>query len=196
MLGSQARSRLLRLSAYDCGIMQRTEAILAAEPITLREIREGDLDLLRLHRNAPGTRAWLEDNSEVSAAQQLQWFRNGGSTNMRVALSMGIDVGLARLSHDAATRACMVGLDIFKPIRGRGLARPVFRHICETAVAAGARCLTLWVFSDNLPAMRVYRSEGFVLDESEPLKWLIRQFPHEIAPAPHTYVKMSRFIQR
>ena len=169
---------------------------MAAEPIALREIREGDLERLRLHRNDPETRAWLEHDSEVSAAQQLHWFRSGGGINMRIALSMGVDVGLARLSHDAAARACMVGLDIFKPFRGRGLARPVFRHICETAVAAGARCLTLWVFSDNLPAMRVYRSEGFVLDESEPLKWLIRQFPHEIAPAPHTYVKMSRSLQR
>ena len=194
MLGSQARSRLLRFSAYDCGIMQRTEAILAAEPISLREIRESDLDLLQQHRNDPGTRAWLEDDSEVSAARLLQWFRDGGSASLRIALSNTVDVGLARLSHDAATRTCMVGLDIFKPFRGRGLARPVFRHICETAFAAGARCLTLWVFSDNVAAIRVYRSEGFVLDESEPLKCLIRQFPNDSAPAPHTYVKMSRSI--
>ena len=168
---------------------------LTAEPISLREIREGDLDLLRQHRNDPGTRVWLEDASEVLAAQQLHWFRNGGGTHLRIALATEVEVGLARLSHDAATRVSMVGLDIFKPFRGRGLARPVFRHICEKAIAAGVRCLTLWVFWDNLPAVRVYRAEGFVLDEGEPPKWLIRQFPNERAPAPHTYVKMIRPVQ-
>jgi RimJ/RimL family protein N-acetyltransferase len=165
---------------------------LAAEPISLREIREADLDLLRQHRNDPGTRAWLEDDREVSAAQQLHWFRNGGSASLRIALSTGVEVGLARLAHDTATRTCSVGLDIFKPFRGRGLARPVFRHICVTAVASGARCLILWVFEENVRAMRVYLAEGFVLDRKEPPKRLSRQFPHEDAPGMHGYVKMFR----
>ena len=168
---------------------------MSAETIVFREIREGDLDLLQQHRNDPGTRTWLEDDREVSAAQQLHWFRNGGSANLRIAMAADAAVGLARLSHDAATHVSMVGLDIFKPFRGRGLAKPVFRHTCEKAIAAGARCLTLWVFGDNLPAVRVYRAEGFVLDANEASKWLIRQFPHEHAPVPHIYVKMIRPVE-
>lgn len=72
----------------------------------------------------------------------------------------------------------------------------MFRHTCEAAVAAGARSLALWVFWENGPAVRVYRTVGFALDEGKPVKWLMRQFPYESAPVPHIYVKMTRAEER
>ncbi|MSQ50372.1 MAG: GNAT family N-acetyltransferase [Betaproteobacteria bacterium] len=160
--------------------------------ISLRDIREEDIETLRLHRNDAATRVWLERNGVLSAEQQLRWFHGGGAASLRIAIADQVDVGLARLSHDVATRESLVGLDIFKPFRGRGLARPVFRRLCELSMAAGSRRLALWVFLENLPAIRVYRAEGFVPDENTPVKWIMRQFPHEGAPAPHAYVKMIR----
>ncbi len=162
------------------------------DPITLREVRESDLELLRAHRNEPGTRVWLENSNEISVAQQAKWYQRGGSKGVRIAVFAGKDVGLSRISMDAAGGVALVGLDIFQRYRGRALAKSVFYETCNAALAAGAGRLALWVFWDNKPAVQVYRAQSFAIDASEPVKWFVRQFPQEPYPAPHAYIKMIR----
>jgi RimJ/RimL family protein N-acetyltransferase len=162
------------------------------DPITLREVRESDLELLREHRNDPGTRGWLENSNEISAAQQAKWYQRGGSRGVRIAVLAGSDVGLSRISMDAAAGVALVGLDIFQQYRGKGLAKSVFYETCNAALAAGAGSLALWVFWDNKPAVRVYRAQSFAIAESEPVKWFVRRFPQGLYPAPHAYIKMIR----
>ena len=93
---------------------------------------------------------------------------------------------------DAAGGVALVGLDIFRPYRGKALAKSVFYATCNAAMAAGAKDLALWVFWDNRYAVRVYSAQGFAIDASEPVKWFVRQFPQESHPAPHAYIKMTR----
>lgn len=162
------------------------------DPITLREVRESDLELLRDHRNDPGTRVWLEDCSVISSAQQEHWYRHGGSMGVRIAVLAGKDLGLSRISVDAAAGVALVGLDLFRPYRGKGLAKSVFYQTCNAALAAGAESLALWVFWENEPAVRVYTAQNFAIDECAPVKWFVRQFPQEPHPAPHAYIKMIR----
>ena len=164
----------------------------AYDPITLRRVGAGDLELLRRHRNDPGTRVWLENCHEITVAEQLAWHDNGGSEGVRIAVLAGEDIGLSRLSMNSALAEALVGLDIFQRYRSKGLAKSVFYETCREACAAGARRLALWVFWDNEPAVHVYRAQNFVIDESEPVKWFVRQFPQEIRPAPHAYIKMTR----
>ena len=165
---------------------------LSYESITLREVRESDLELLREHRNDRGTRVWLEDCNEISVAQQARWYQQGGSKGVHIAVHAGNDVGLSRISLAAAGAEALVGLDIFRPYRGRALAKSVFRATCNAALAAGAGSLALWVFRENQPAVRVYSVQNFAVDENEPVKWFVRQFPQDLYAAPHAYIKMIR----
>lgn len=181
--GSAYRPRRRRL---------RVEIGAEYRPVSLREVRQGDLEKLREHRNQPGTRLWLEDASELSAAQQEKWFRGGGSKGVRIAVLEGVDVGLSRIALDAPGQVGLVGLDLFLPYRGKGLAKSVFHATCDAALHAGASSLALWVFRDNLAAVRVYAAQNFTIDETEPVKWISRQFPQETAPAQHAYIKMIR----
>ena len=162
------------------------------DSVILREVREADLDQLREHRNDPSTRVWLENPNEVSVEQQAKWYRQGGSAGVRIAVIAERDIGLSRISMDAAGGEALVGLDIFRPYRGRAFAKSVFRETCNAAMTAGARSLALWVFWENQPAVRVYTAQGFAIDEGEPVKWFVRQFPQESHPTAHAYIKMTR----
>ncbi len=46
-------------------------------------------------------------------------------------------------------------------LRGRGIARALVRAACAQARSRGCRVLRLDVFSNNAPAIALYRSEGF-----------------------------------
>jgi RimJ/RimL family protein N-acetyltransferase len=162
------------------------------QPVTLRDVRESDLDVLRAHRNDPATRMWLEDSGEITSEQQATWFKRGGAAAVRIAAVGGEDVGLSRITRDAASDATLVGLDLFRAHRRKGLAKPVFLATCEAALATGAAKLALWVFLENEPAMRVYAAQNFTIDESEPVKWFVRQFPAQAAATPHAYIRMVR----
>jgi RimJ/RimL family protein N-acetyltransferase len=164
----------------------------AYRPVSLREVQAGDLEKLREHRNQPGTRLWLEDASELGADQQAKWFQQGGSRNLRIAVVEGEDIGLSRIALAAPGQIALVGLDLFARYRGQGLAKSVFRATCDAALQAGAGSLALWVFRDNLAAVRVYTAQNFTIDETEPVKWFVRQLPTDYAPARHAYIKMIR----
>ena len=138
---------------------------------------------------------WLEDSGEISAVAQERWHENGGSDRVRIAVFGCKDVGLSRISMDPVRGEAMVGLDIFHRHRGKGLAKSVFHETCNEALARGANKLTLWVFWDNELAVRIYKAQNFAIDESEPVKWYVRQFPQETRPAPHAYIKMTREAQ-
>ena len=172
--------------------LQRGVHPMENDAILLRQVTENDLEILRLHRNDPGTRVWLEDCREISAAQQSAWYKMGGGRNILIATRSGQEIGLARVNVDQERQTALVGVDIFHAHRGKGLAKLVFHETCEAAIRGGANKLSLWVFLENQRAVRVYGSQGFVMDESEPVKWYVRRFPDEPRAVLHAYMRMIR----
>lgn len=58
---------------------------------------------------------------------------------------------------------------------------------CEKARELGATAmLSLWVFLDNEPAVKIYKKAGFSNDPDTPIKWFMR------FGKPCPYVRMVR----
>jgi ribosomal protein S18 acetylase RimI-like enzyme len=62
----------------------------------------------------------------------------------------------------------VVGFYVRPRWRGRGLARELLRLVAEESHALGAKGLVLTCAPDNLAALRLYRSAGFVEDRFVP----------------------------
>lgn len=153
--------------------------------IQLRPLRHEDLETVRLHRNEPLTRQWLEDQRLISAAGQEQWFANGGAERFRILQAEGNSVGLARVAP--TDQCCTIGLDIFSRYRGQGLAEPCFRAVMAEGLRHHA-LLDLWVFLDNARAIGTYRKCGFVHDHSTAIKHFTREVDGRLGI--HAYVRM------
>lgn len=130
--------------------------------------------MLREHRNREDTRRYLGNPNPISAEAQLAWFRSGGSQWHFIATAAVVDtdrfgvmthrladVGLARVRVDPATSSAEVGCDVFSGYRFRGLGHKVFAAACRKAEEHGAVRLTLQVFLENEPAVRIYHRAGF-----------------------------------
>jgi N-acetylglutamate synthase len=72
-----------------------------------------------------------------------------------------VAVGLATFTGDSAGIAAMRTTPSH---RQKGYARSILRAVARAARAAGATTLWLQVETDNLPAVRLYESEGFGVD--------------------------------
>lgn len=154
-----------------------------ASPVTLRAVTENDLEMLREHRNRPDTRVWLGDSREITAEAQRDWFDSGMAQHTQIAVCDGVDVGLARVTHaprssartallppSASVTSAWVGADVFHAHRGRGFGHRIFEAACDAAITCGARRLTLQVFLENAPALRVYQRAGFTFVADEPVR--------------------------
>jgi predicted GNAT family acetyltransferase len=157
---------------------------------SLRQVHKEDLATLLTHRNHASTRRWLEHDDLITEAQQHFWFQNGGAKVVRIIERDGVGVGLARI--DSATgNESIVGLDLFPEFRGMGYGAPCFRVICSEA-AAGGRALSLWVFRDNVAAVAIYKTAGFVEDAQAVVKWLPRALVSTNPATQFAYVKMIK----
>lgn len=146
--------------------------------ITLRDITESDLEMLREHRNRVDTRVWLGNADEVSAKEQRAWFsvnKQWNEKGVRICeytiardTGDGVDIGLARLTNIASGSAC-VGADVFARYRGRKLGHDVFAAACARATELGASQLWLKVFIENVAAVRIYKKAGFIIDPNVPV---------------------------
>jgi len=110
--------------------------------------------LVALDRTCFGSRAW----------PLAQWRELVGSPSWRIAVVhdacqlVAVYVLLA-----GAARAYLASLAVAPAWRRQGLGRFLLRDAVSTAGAAGARWLLLEVDADNRDALRLYRSDGFVV---------------------------------
>jgi [ribosomal protein S18]-alanine N-acetyltransferase len=66
--------------------------------------------------------------------------------------------------NGAERRAHLARVIVRPDARGRGLGRALVRALLARAAARGASSVTLNVYEENAPALRLYASEGFVPD--------------------------------
>ncbi|MFF3449315.1 GNAT family N-acetyltransferase [Streptomyces sp. NPDC002667] len=67
----------------------------------------------------------------------------------------------------------ILGLAVADEARGAGVGRALLRAACEEARRQDARRVTLRVLGHNLPARRLYESEGFVVEGILPGEFLL-----------------------
>lgn len=158
--------------------------------IVLREVREEDLVRLMNHRNEWDTRRWLENCRVVTLEDQRRWFETL-SRSCRIAECEGVPVGLVRISQDGM-ESYLVGCDVFGEFRGRGFGHHLFAAACQRARDYGAKSLSLWVFTENEAAVRIYRRAGFDWDYSTPAMTFYRPQFDVGTPRTWTYARMRR----
>lgn len=131
-----------------------------------------DLPMLLAHRNEEDTRKYLEYGDEITMSQHYRWWYTIVRPDInlyRIATSDGEAIGLIRVTDLNRTdgTAC-VGCDVFSQWRGCGLGHLVFEAACELARNKGAmKEHYLWVFQDNLRAVRIYEKAGFKKTDTE-----------------------------
>jgi RimJ/RimL family protein N-acetyltransferase len=157
--------------------------------VRLRDIEETDLALLLKHRNDRDTREWLGDSRLVCIDDHYKWFLNPAETNYWIAEKQSMPIGLARVKQ-LQFKEFEIGCDVFRGQRGNGYGHEVFRLAMEKAVKAGAKRLSLWVFVENVRAVKVYLKAGFQFDENEPMKVLMRD------GLPRHYARMEAVVVR
>lgn len=117
---------------------------------------------LRMLRNRPSIRAWFLDSREVDPEQQRAWFARYLS-DPDDQMWVGLDgqrvvaaVGLTRIDPQTAEFGRLMS-DRSIPGAGRRLLRTAL------SATAGIPVVFLEVKDDNLSAIALYESEGFVM---------------------------------
>ena len=67
--------------------------------------------------------------------------------------------------RDIGGRAYIYGVLVYERFRGRGMGRRLLSEVLRQAADMGFSQAFLEVASDNLPAIRLYESSGFSLEE-------------------------------
>jgi ribosomal protein S18 acetylase RimI-like enzyme len=86
-----------------------------------------------------------------------------------VARVDGADAGFIHTGPDEEdpARGHVYSFYVAPPFSGRGVGRALLAHAVGELVADGYRAITLWVFKDNAPAVRLYTRAGFRADGAE-----------------------------
>jgi ribosomal protein S18 acetylase RimI-like enzyme len=69
--------------------------------------------------------------------------------------------------EDDSTRGHVFSFYVLPSFSGRGLGRELLGHVLRQLAARGFRAVTLWVFKDNAPTVRLYERAGFLADGRE-----------------------------
>lgn len=141
--------------------------MIAPEDITLIPLAREHLALVRAWRNRPDIARWFFGGA-VSEEQHEHWFQGyeaDDSDHTFVVAWQGRPVGMMSVYHvDRAARSAEFGRFLIGDpgARGRGVAQAAGRRLAALAFSAlGVDRLSLSVFADNEPALRVYAALGF-----------------------------------
>jgi RimJ/RimL family protein N-acetyltransferase len=111
---------------------------------------------------------WLATERATTRAQLEERFRGGMKRGIvflvleREDGSIGGAVGLHPGDGDGVWT---LGMWVVPELRGRGLGRRLLEAAVATTRREGALKLELEVFTDNEPALELYRSAGFVVED-------------------------------
>lgn len=116
--------------------------------VNLRPLTEDDLPFLLEVRNNPSTLQFLENDSEFTLKQSLEWFRKNNPKWFIIEINRHA-VGYIRTNNNE------VGCDIHPDYRRKGYAK-----IAYTIYLKDKEYASLWVFGDNF-ARGLYEKLGF-----------------------------------
>lgn len=135
-----------------------------AGEVVIRETRPSDgMGLARTFQDPAVAWGTLQVPTTTGGEWVEKLGRNPSDAYSLVAVAGDVVVGSAGGHPLRAPRAHVVGvgMGIARSHQGRGLGRRLFEDIIRTCLARGYRRLELEVYTDNLPAMRLYESLGF-----------------------------------
>ncbi len=114
---------------------------------------------------------WLATEPATSEAELEDRFRGGmkrGIVFLVLEAGDGAIAGSVGLHPGDGDRVWGLGMWLAAELRGRGLGRRMLDAALEIARAEGALKIELEVFTDNEPALGLYRSAGFVVEDVRP----------------------------
>jgi ribosomal protein S18 acetylase RimI-like enzyme len=122
----------------------------------IREAVQGDLDdLMRIEEES------FQD--ERFSRNLLELFMNGDEFEAVVCEVEGTVVGYAAAYIEPGVRTRVLSLAVDKEHRGLGIGRSLMRRIEEGARSSGSMEITLEVRLTNVPAVRLYLVEGYMI---------------------------------
>jgi len=143
--------------------------------ILLRDLKESDLEKLRLWRMSPEVTKYLCVDPVITEEAQEQWYKEmkeRGDDIYWIVNYNGVDIGYASLNKiDTQNRNADPGVYIgMAECRGIGLGGKILRKIEEYAFwTLYLHKLYGYVLSENYPALKIYtendwKLEGFLKD--------------------------------
>ena len=134
----------------------------------MRHASEKDLpQIVAIYNATVATRLVTADTREVSVDDRRQWFaeHSAGRRPLWVHEIDGRVVAWVSLQdfygRPAYRLTAEISLYVALSHRGRGLGRDLLREASEKAVGLGIRTLLAFIFSHNLPSIRLFRAAGF-----------------------------------
>jgi GNAT superfamily N-acetyltransferase len=138
----------------------------------VRPLEAGEYPAWLASRRAAYARVWTERGvepegarlrSEADHARLLPDGPDTAGTVLRVLVHDGTDVGTLWLAtaHERGPGAWVFDVEVHPAHRGRGHGRTLMLAAERECLAAGVRTLGLNVFTDNVPALRLYESLGY-----------------------------------
>jgi ribosomal protein S18 acetylase RimI-like enzyme len=112
---------------------------------------------------------WLATQPSTSEERLAERFRQGMAGDIEfVVLEEGGDIVGCAGTSPQGWGVWSLGMWLAAAHRGRGLGRRLLDAAIEAAAERGARKIELEVFSDNAPAIGLYRSAGFGIEDVKP----------------------------
>ncbi|MFM0283849.1 GNAT family N-acetyltransferase [Paraburkholderia sediminicola] len=142
-------------------------ALVLDNRITVRALELSDMDAFAEIMSLPGVRRGTLSVGYRSPEQLKAWYERrlkGGGVNVCATIG-GRVVGHAGLEVQRPSRAhcAHLGLAVHDGYHGRGVGSALLQGLTDCADASlGLRRIDLTVFSDNAPAIALYRKFGFV----------------------------------
>lgn len=147
-------------------------SMLTSNRVILREIEEGDLDLIVKWRNDPDVLRYLFSYLPISSSSQRQWYQRYLEDDRQQAFVIVLKdgnrpigtVGLSAIDHrdQKAEMGIMIGE---KTQRGRGIGEEALRLLIDYAFTQmNLRKIKALAFADNVVAIKLYEKCGFQLE--------------------------------
>lgn len=156
--GDASLPREIRLKDGTAAIMRRLEESDAEQVCRLLPLAHRESDFLNF---LPGEFDWPPDRErdfirehQRQAHSIIFCAERGGEL---LALCGARQLSFRRFAHQAE-----VGITVFKKYWGLGLGRQMMAFVVAWSQVGGLRKLTLRVFADNVRAINLYQSLGFV----------------------------------
>jgi len=145
---------------------------MQGDRVMLRPMETADTDDVLRMRNNPDVLAQLFSDKFLTREEHLQWLdqilaQGTRQEFMIVELASGLSAGTIGLDHiDFKHRRAEFGILIGDTeARGKGLASEASRLLLDYAFGKlGLHRIYLYSFSDNKPALCLYRKLGFVME--------------------------------
>jgi putative acetyltransferase len=192
--------------------MSEADEHKADTPVVIRARRESDLQAVTAIHNMPRARWGTLSTPFTSEARQAKRMAENqdGLVTLLVVCVDGVVVGEAALIRNKQPRlshAASIGIMLHDDWQGRGIGSKLFAAILDVADNwLGLRRLELDVYTDNAPAIALYKKFGFQIEalerqdafrdgtyaDSYAMARLRGDLPRDEAPYPQAGVRAER----